>query len=52
MEKLTDEEIGKEFKILWKNKFNILQKREIIKSIRGYFDRGSRANKLIKSLEE
>ena len=51
MGKLTDEEVGKEFIILQDNKFNESLKKIIRTAIRGYFDRGKRANKLIDRLD-
>lgn len=49
MKLLTDEEIGKEFKVLWRCKEGFRNK--VIIDIKGYFDKGQRATKLIKSLE-
>ena len=49
VEILSDEQIGQEFKVLWRCKKGF--KERITPDIRGYFDRGHRAIKLIKSLE-
>lgn len=50
MKKITDEWVGKEFKILWANSFDESLKKDIIRHIRGYFNIGNRANLLIDSL--
>ncbi len=48
---MNEEEFKKEFLILWNYRFNQNLKEEIIKNVRGYFDRGKRANDFIKELE-
>ncbi len=50
MEKLTDEEVGKEFIVLWDNCFDETTKKIITRAIKGYFNVGQRANQLLQRL--